>query len=266
MAERGRGATMNGEAIRVSSVDTLDQALLVTGLSLRHPHDGGDEPARVRGALGPGPGGPAARLGGARPLLGGLRAARRLLGVLARPVGHGGGRAHRQEAGGRVTSVHGGPWRLEGPGILASNGLVHDAILSGWAPRRRRGRDGRPAGRAREGAAEPHPLPVHVRTHPHRRRGGRSPRPTPGDDPRRPPGPRQPRGPASPGRARLDPARRRRHPSHGGDADRHLARSRRDGHRRRHAHVPARRRVPRRAAAAPVAGRGRRSGAGSRER
>jgi myo-inositol-1(or 4)-monophosphatase len=36
-----------------------------------------------------------------------------------------------QEAGGQVTNVRGGPWRLEGPGILASNGLVHEAILSG---------------------------------------------------------------------------------------------------------------------------------------
>ena len=31
VAERGRGATMNGEPIRVSRADTLDQALLVTG-------------------------------------------------------------------------------------------------------------------------------------------------------------------------------------------------------------------------------------------
>src|SRR5262245_63342975 len=31
VAERGGGATLNGEALRVSSVETLDQALLVTG-------------------------------------------------------------------------------------------------------------------------------------------------------------------------------------------------------------------------------------------
>jgi myo-inositol-1(or 4)-monophosphatase len=36
-----------------------------------------------------------------------------------------------QEAGGQVTNVRGGPWRLEGPGILASNGLVHETVLSG---------------------------------------------------------------------------------------------------------------------------------------
>ena len=130
VAERGRGATMNGEAIRVSERRRPRPGAPRHGLSLRHPHHGGHEPARVRGALGPGPGGSPARLGGARPLLGGLRAARRLLGVLARPVGHGGGRAHRRRGGGPRHERGGGPWRLEGPGILASNGLVHAAVLS----------------------------------------------------------------------------------------------------------------------------------------
>jgi myo-inositol-1(or 4)-monophosphatase len=37
------------------------------------------------------------------------------------------------EAGGRVTDVHGRPWRLEGPGVLATNGRVHDAILASLA-------------------------------------------------------------------------------------------------------------------------------------
>jgi myo-inositol-1(or 4)-monophosphatase len=36
-----------------------------------------------------------------------------------------------REAGGRVANVEGGPWRLDGPGVLASNGLVHDGILAG---------------------------------------------------------------------------------------------------------------------------------------
>ena len=34
------------------------------------------------------------------------------------------------EAGGRVTNVRGGPWRLEGPGILATNGPLHEPILA----------------------------------------------------------------------------------------------------------------------------------------
>lgn len=35
-----------------------------------------------------------------------------------------------EEAGGRVTDLHGRPYRLNEPGWLATNGLVHDAILA----------------------------------------------------------------------------------------------------------------------------------------
>jgi len=34
-----------------------------------------------------------------------------------------------QEAGGRVTSVSGGPLDLDAPSIIASNGRIHDEIL-----------------------------------------------------------------------------------------------------------------------------------------
>jgi myo-inositol-1(or 4)-monophosphatase len=35
-----------------------------------------------------------------------------------------------EEAGGRVTDLHGRPYRLNEPGWLATNGLVHDAVLA----------------------------------------------------------------------------------------------------------------------------------------
>jgi len=35
-----------------------------------------------------------------------------------------------QEAGGRVTDLGGHPWRLDSPRCLASNGLIHDEMLS----------------------------------------------------------------------------------------------------------------------------------------
>jgi myo-inositol-1(or 4)-monophosphatase len=35
-----------------------------------------------------------------------------------------------EEAGGRVTDLHGRPYRLDEPGWLATNGLVHDAVLA----------------------------------------------------------------------------------------------------------------------------------------
>jgi myo-inositol-1(or 4)-monophosphatase len=35
-----------------------------------------------------------------------------------------------EEAGGRVTDLHGRPYRLDEPGWLATNGRVHDAVLA----------------------------------------------------------------------------------------------------------------------------------------
>ena len=35
------------------------------------------------------------------------------------------------EAGGRVTDYTGAPWRFGGPGFVASNGLIHEAMLEG---------------------------------------------------------------------------------------------------------------------------------------
>jgi myo-inositol-1(or 4)-monophosphatase len=130
VAERGRGATLNGEAIRVSGVDTLDQALLVTGF----PYDIRTTAATnlpeyavlsVRAQA-------VRRLGSAVVDLCWV-ACGRLEGFWELALGPwdmAAGGLIVGEAGGRVTNVRGGPWRLEGPGILASNGLVHDAILS----------------------------------------------------------------------------------------------------------------------------------------
>jgi myo-inositol-1(or 4)-monophosphatase len=131
VAERGRGATLNGEAIRVSSVGTLDQALLVTGF----PYDirtTAETNLPEYAAL-------SVRAQAVRRLGSAVLdlcyvACGRLDGFWELTLGPwdmaAGGLIVR-EAGGRVTDVRGGPWRLEGPGILASNGPVHDAILSG---------------------------------------------------------------------------------------------------------------------------------------
>jgi myo-inositol-1(or 4)-monophosphatase len=130
VAERGRGATLNGEALRVSRVDTLDQALLVTGF----PYDirttaetNLPEYAAlsVRAQA-------VRRLGSAVLDLSWV-ACGRLEGFWELALGPwdmAAGGLIVSEAGGRVTNVRGGPWRIEGPGILASNGHVHDAILS----------------------------------------------------------------------------------------------------------------------------------------
>ncbi len=131
VAERGHGATMNGEAIRVSSVDTLDQALLVTGFpydirttAVTNLPEYAALSVRAQAVR---------RLGSAVLDLCWV-ACGRLEGYWEFSLGPwdmAAGGLIVGEAGGRVTSVHGGPWRLDGPGILASNGLVHDAVLSG---------------------------------------------------------------------------------------------------------------------------------------
>jgi myo-inositol-1(or 4)-monophosphatase len=140
VAERGRGATLNGEAIRVSSVETLDQALLVTGF----PYDirtTAETNLPEYAAL-------AVRAQAVRRLGSAVLdlcyvACGRLDGFWELALGPwdmAAGGLIVQEAGGRVTNVHGGLWRLEGPGILASNSSVHDAILSGLGA----ARSGRP--------------------------------------------------------------------------------------------------------------------------
>ena len=131
VAERGRGATVNGETIRVSTIESLDQALLVTGF----PYDirttaetNLPEYAAlsVRAQA-------VRRLGSAVLDLCWVACGRleAFWELALGPWDMAAGGLIVAEAGGRVTSVRGGPWRLEGPGILASNGLVHDAVLAG---------------------------------------------------------------------------------------------------------------------------------------
>jgi myo-inositol-1(or 4)-monophosphatase len=136
VAERGRGATLNGEPIRVSTVDSLDHALLVTGFpydirTTRETNLAEHSALSVRAQA-------VRRLGSAVIDLCWV-ACGRFEGFWELALGPwdmaAGGLVVR-EAGGQVTNVRGGPWRLEGPGILASNGRVHDAVLSALAAAR----------------------------------------------------------------------------------------------------------------------------------
>jgi myo-inositol-1(or 4)-monophosphatase len=131
VAERGHGATLGGEPIRVSTTPSLDGALLVTGF----PYDirtTAETNLPEYAAL-------SVRAQAVRRLGSAVLdlcyvACGRFDGFWELALGPwdmAAGGLIVQEAGGRVTNVRGGPWRLEGPGILASNGLVHDAIRSG---------------------------------------------------------------------------------------------------------------------------------------
>jgi myo-inositol-1(or 4)-monophosphatase len=129
VAERGRGATLNGAPIHVSSTTRLDQSLLATGF----PYD-----IRTTGET---------NLPEYAALSLASRAVRRLGSAVLDlcyvaagrfdgfwelrlgPWDMAAGGLMVLEAGGRVTDVRGHPWRLDGAGVLATNGAIHPGVL-----------------------------------------------------------------------------------------------------------------------------------------
>jgi myo-inositol-1(or 4)-monophosphatase len=127
VAEQGRGATLNGELIKVSDTEELIRALIATGF----PYDRAEMPealdlfgrftATTRGMR---------RLGSAALDLCYV-AAGRLDGYYERgiwPWDLAAGSVILQEAGGKVTDYRGGVLDLEGRQIVASNGALHAAM------------------------------------------------------------------------------------------------------------------------------------------
>lgn len=128
-AERGVGAWLNGEPLKVSATSELIEALLVTGF----PYDVQQDPepymkvfsafiSRARAVR---------RLGSAAIDLCYVAAGRMdgFWEAKLNPWDTRGGALIVQEAGGRVTGMDGKPWRPSDGHILASNGLLHDAML-----------------------------------------------------------------------------------------------------------------------------------------
>lgn len=140
VAERGRGATLDGEPIRVSACARLGEALLVTGF----PNDirtaaETNLPEYAALALRA----QAVRRLGSAALDLCYVAAGRVDGYWELTLGPwdmAAGALVVREAGGRVTNVRGRPWSLDGPGVLATNGQIHEALLEGlqtvWSARR----------------------------------------------------------------------------------------------------------------------------------
>jgi myo-inositol-1(or 4)-monophosphatase len=129
-AERGAGAFVDGVRLRVSETDTLAQALLSTGF----PYDRATNPdnnfaqfARVtKQAQG-------VRRGGAAALDMAYVAAGRLDGHWERGLGPWDCAAASiliEEAGGRLSTNAGGPWSPLSPWTVATNGMIHDELLS----------------------------------------------------------------------------------------------------------------------------------------
>jgi myo-inositol-1(or 4)-monophosphatase len=130
VAERGRGAFCNDTPLAVSSADTLDASLLATGFpyDIRvNPDNNLKEYAafsvRARGVR---------RLGSAVLYLSWV-AAGRFDGYWELRLGAWDVAAAGlmvEEAGGRLTAIGGGPVDLDAPTVVASNGRIHDEILS----------------------------------------------------------------------------------------------------------------------------------------
>jgi myo-inositol-1(or 4)-monophosphatase len=129
-AERGGGAFLNGAPLRVSEADCLLDALLCTGFPY-DVHETLDEVvglfgrfvARARGVR---------RLGSAALDLCYV-AAGRLDGFWEQrlhPWDVAAGVLLVEEAGGRVTDFAGGPFRLDGGEVVASNGRIHDEMVA----------------------------------------------------------------------------------------------------------------------------------------
>ncbi len=127
-AERGAGATLNGRRIRVSEIQDLNEALLCTG----YPYDvrGRDNFARnfknfILHAQG-------VRRDGSAALDLAYVACGRFDGFWEeglRPWDVAAGALLIEEAGGRVSRYDDAPYDIYTPPIMASNGLVHEAMM-----------------------------------------------------------------------------------------------------------------------------------------
>lgn len=127
VAERGKGARLNGERIRVSS-----SGLLTGSMYLADGNSMVDfraiirdiQPLRAQGCrfrlLGEGPFG-MTRVALGTALVATMRGGK--VWDIAAPA------LLVEEAGGKVTDLAGKPWRLEPHALLATNGLVHDTVL-----------------------------------------------------------------------------------------------------------------------------------------
>lgn len=127
-AERGEGATLNGRRIRVSEVDDLNEAMLCTGF----PYDVRDHGDFARHFSNFIKHAQAVRRDGSAALDLASVACGRFDGFWEeglRPWDVAAGVLLVEEAGGRVSHYDGAPFNIYTPPIMASNGLVHEAMM-----------------------------------------------------------------------------------------------------------------------------------------
>ena len=139
-AERGSGAWLNGAPLRVSTAETLIDSLLCTGF----PYTVQEKPEELVGlfAYFLGRSRAVRRLGSAAIDLCYVAAGRRdgFWEMHLGPWDVAAGALIVQEAGGRVTTTDGRPFRSRHGNVLATNGRLHDhmlAAISGYRDRSR---------------------------------------------------------------------------------------------------------------------------------
>jgi myo-inositol-1(or 4)-monophosphatase len=129
IAEKGKGATLNGNKISVSDKDNLLSSCLVTGFPYQYL-DSENGPLQIfekliRKAI------PVRRLGSAAIDLC-WTAAGRFDGFYEHKLqawDSAAGFLMVEEAGGKVTDLKGNPYSPYQPGIIATNGKIHDQLL-----------------------------------------------------------------------------------------------------------------------------------------
>lgn len=128
VAERGKGATLNGRSLQVSKTASLDRAMLATGFAYDHKtsreNNYGEFTRFQRAAQ-------AVRRAGVASLDLACVAAGRFDGfweLKLKPWDVAAGVLLVEEAGGKVSDYAGKPMPLDRGEILASNGLLHQAM------------------------------------------------------------------------------------------------------------------------------------------
>jgi myo-inositol-1(or 4)-monophosphatase len=131
IAEKNKGAFLNGKPLGVSSVSNLDDSFLATGF----PYNLNENPlgciehllSVLRKGL------PVRRLGSAALDLSYLAAGRYdgYWEVSLQPWDMAAGKLIVEEAGGKITDYQGNPLNVKMPtSVVATNGILHDSILS----------------------------------------------------------------------------------------------------------------------------------------
>jgi myo-inositol-1(or 4)-monophosphatase len=129
-AEKGKGATLNDKPIQVSKKSNFDTAFLVTGFPYKWP-DGPEHPIKVfeRLVL---EGLPVRRLGSAAIDLCWVACGRfdGFWEYNLSPWDVAAGYLIVEEAGGKITDFEGAPYNVFDKQTLATNGLIHEKMLS----------------------------------------------------------------------------------------------------------------------------------------